>query len=183
MNELALHILDIVQNAIAAGASLVVIDIIEDASADRLIIVIEDNGRGIDPDMLPWVTDPFTTSRTTRKVGLGLPLFKAGAEGCGGTFELSSKLGVGTRVKAVYRLSHIDRPPMGNMVETMLSLVVANPQTDFRYVHRAGAADLIFDTRQIREILGKDADLSYPEVYLWMKESLQEEYEALHGGA
>ena len=183
MNEIALHILDIVQNSIAAGATLVTILVEEDAQSDTLVIVVEDNGRGIDPAMLPTVTNPFTTSRTTRKVGLGLPLFKAGAEACGGSFLVESRVGVGTKVTARYQLSHIDRPPLGDMVQTMLSLVSVNPQTDFAYTRRVNGGEMAFDTRQIREVLGEDADLSQPMVYQWMKQALEEENEALHGGA
>lgn len=173
MRELSLHILDVVQNSIAAEATLVQIRIEEDTERDRLVIEIEDNGKGMDPDMVRKVTDPFVTSRTTRKVGLGLSLFKAAAESCDGYFEIESEVGKGTRVKAVFRHSHIDRVPLGNMVDTVYSLIVLNPDVDIVYSHGVDGRHWVLDTRDVKRQLDLDT-LSHPEVLNWVREYLVE---------
>ena len=115
MRELSLHILDIAQNSIKAEAECLRIAVIEDLINDKLTIKIKDDGTGMDADTVKKVVDPFYTTRTTRKVGLGIPLFKLSAEQCGGYFEIKSQLGIGTEITAVFKHSHIDRVPLGNM--------------------------------------------------------------------
>lgn len=183
MNELSLHILDIVQNAISAGATLVQIIIEEDADADTMRIIIIDDGCGMDEEFLQYVVDPFTTTRTTRKVGLGIPMFREGALSCDGDFSIDSRKGEGTTVMALYRRSHIDRPPLGNMTDTILALVVGNPETpDFLYRHTFGNKEYFFDTRLIRQTLG-DIPLDMPDVVAWIKKDLQTGMKELYGGA
>ena len=133
MNEISLHILDILQNSIHAGASLITVIIRYDQAAGTLSISIEDNGCGMDEAYLEKVTNPFVTGRTTRRVGLGIPLFKAGAEGCGGSFEIKSQKGRGTLVSAVFITGNIDCPPLGNMTDTMVSQVISHQNVDFIY--------------------------------------------------
>ena len=133
MRELSLHILDLAQNSLTANAKRLDILITEDKAGDRLTITLKDDGKGMSPEFLKNVTSPFTTTRTTRKVGLGIPMFKANAELSGGDFDIWSEVGVGTRMTANFVLSSIDRPPLGDMVSTLVTLVIANPTFHFNY--------------------------------------------------
>lgn len=178
MREIALHVLDIAQNSIVAGASIVTININEDIEKDVLEISIIDDGCGMTPEFVKNVTDPFTTKRTTRKVGLGIPLFKLAAENTGGSFFIKSEIGKGTEVFAVFGYSHIDRQPLGNMSETMLGLITAYENCDFIYNHTVSGKEFSFDTREIKGILG-DVSLASPEVYLWLSDYLKEGEEEL----
>ncbi len=173
LRELALHILDLVENSIAAGATRVTIEVIEDAPADRLTIRVADNGRGMDADLAARVADPFVTTRTTRRVGLGLPFLKQAAELCNGALIIDSAQGVGTTVTAVFQNSHIDRMPMGDLPGTILTLVVGNPQVDFVYRHVVDDKTFEFDTRPIKQELGEVA-LSEPKVIKYLKDALKE---------
>lgn len=179
MREIALHILDIAQNSVTAGASEIRIEVTEDTAADILKVSIIDNGCGMSPEFLEKVTDPFTTKRTTRKVGLGIPLFKLAAENTGGSFEINSKQGEGTVVKAVFVHSHIDRQPLGNMAETILGLVTSYENVKFIYKHKLDNKEFAFDTTEIKEILG-DVPFGNPDVYLWLSEYLSEGEEELN---
>ncbi len=173
MKELSLHILDILQNSVVAGATLIELGIIEDAAEDILKFTIIDNGKGMPPEMVQAVVDPFTTSRSTRKVGMGIPLLKLAAENTGGGIELSSEVGKGTVISATFGHSHIDRQPLGDMAETMLTTVTSYENIDFVYRHRVNDREFEFDTRQIREILG-GVSLNSPEIILWLSEYLKE---------
>ena len=147
MNELSLHILDIVQNSIAADANIITVKIVEDTINDILSIEVTDDGKGMTPKQLEQVTSPFYTTRQTRKVGLGISLFKAAAERCNGKLELFSEQGNGTTMTATFVHSHIDRAPIGNMTETMLTLISSNPLIDFIYIHYLDARQFALDTR------------------------------------
>jgi anti-sigma regulatory factor (Ser/Thr protein kinase) len=173
MQELSLNILDIAQNSVKAKASLITITVNEDINADTLTIVITDNGCGMSEETAHAAVDPFYTTRTTRKVGLGLPFIKMAAEMTGGSFSIESALGVGTTVTAVFGLRHIDRMPLGDMCSTMLTLVSGSPQIDFVYTHLNGDQDFIMDTRQFREILG-DVPLNAPEILTFIKDFISE---------
>ena len=131
MRELSLHILDLAQNSLTAGASRLDIIVEIDHKKDLVAITLSDDGKGMAPDFLKTVTSPFTTTRTTRKVGLGIPMFKENAELTGGTFSIESTVGVGTKMRAGFVLSSIDRPPLGDLAATMISLVVSNPEFHF----------------------------------------------------
>ena len=172
MNELALHILDIVQNSISAKATLIEIKINEDLKSDKFEIRINDNGKGIAPEMLEKVTDAYVTSRTTRKVGLGLPLLKQNAEQTGGSLEIMSELGKGTQIMALFGYSHFDRPPLGDIAGTICLLVSANPQIEFIYEHKTSEGEYTFDTRQIKQALD-GVPISSPEVYKLLKEMIE----------
>ena len=128
MREIALHMADIAENSIAAGAARIKLSVMIDRAADRLITAIEDNGRGMDADTLYRCTDPFMTTRTARRVGLGIALFKLSAEQSGGSFTIRSEQGRGTRAEAVYIISGIDRAPLGSIADTMAALIAANPE-------------------------------------------------------
>lgn len=168
MKELSLHILDIGQNSVSAGATLIEILVDENTQEDTLGITIRDNGCGMDPETAAKVVDPFFTSRTTRKVGLGIPMFKANAEQCEGSFILTSEPGVGTSLTAVFKRSHIDRVPLGTMADTIMAMVMANPDGELVYRHTLDGQDFAMDTRELREILG-DVPLDEVSVLMWIK--------------
>lgn len=182
MRELSLNVLDIAQNSIVAGADLITISVNEDTAADRLTIVIEDNGRGMTPEQLQRVRDPFYTTRTTRKVGMGIPLFRMAAEMTGGFLDIRSEPGKGTVVTAVFALSHIDRMPLGDIQGTVTALIRLNPHLNFRYIHTVDGASFELDTRHLREILG-DVPLNEPDVMDWISGYLRENLEPLHSKA
>jgi anti-sigma regulatory factor (Ser/Thr protein kinase) len=174
MFELALHILDLVQNSVAAGAKLVTITVKLDTGLDRLTIVIEDDGCGMDEALLRRVESPFETTRTTRKVGLGIPMFKQCAQMCGGSFHLESQKGVGTRLSATFQASHVDLPPLGDLKGTMLTLIAGSPEApDFVLNYTADDRAFTFDTRPIREALG-GMPLAGGEIVRWLDEYLTE---------
>jgi anti-sigma regulatory factor (Ser/Thr protein kinase) len=173
LRELALHIADLVGNSLAAGASLITIEVIEDVRADRLTLRVIDNGRGMDSEMAARVTDPFVTSRTERRVGLGLPFLKQAAELCNGGLTIDSEPGVGTTVTATMQSTHIDRMPMGDLPGTLLTLVVGNPTCDFVFRHIVGGRTFEFDTGWIKAQLD-GISLSEPEVIAFLKKALKE---------
>ena len=173
MKELSLHMLDIAQNSISAGASRIALTVEEEGG--RIRLVVTDDGRGMSPEFLAAAADPFTTTRTTRKVGLGLPLLRMAAEQTGGGVEIESALGVGTTVSAVFFSGHIDCPPLGDMASTAALLIQGLPEgTDLVYTHRRGGAAFRVDTTQLREILGPDIPLSAPEVIRWAEDYIRE---------
>ncbi len=171
MEDLSLHILDVAENGISAGADLIKIAVEEDLRRDTLTITIEDNGRGMEPEFLAKVLDPFVTTRTTRKVGLGLSLFQQSAREAEGDLEIRSTPGQGTSVRAYMSHSHIDRKPMGNMAETVITLIEGNPDTDFVYNHIKDGRKFVLDTREIREEL-EEIPLNNPEVIRFLRENL-----------
>lgn len=173
MKDLALHILDIVQNAITAGANFIEISINENLPDDMIKISIRDNGKGIPAEMLAQVTDPYITSRKTRKVGLGLPLFKQNAEQTGGWIAIKSDPGKSTEVAATFAANHIDLPPWGDLSGVIVLLVAANPKLDFLYIHRSKSGEYIFDTRKIKIML-EGVPIGDPEVRRFLKEMLVE---------
>jgi anti-sigma regulatory factor (Ser/Thr protein kinase) len=173
MKEIALHILDITQNSISAGASCVDIEILEAPDKDELIVVIDDNGRGMTREMVDKVSDPYFTSRTTRKVGMGIPLFKHNAEQAGGSLEITSEPGIGTRLTAKFCRSHMDCPPIGDIAGVISMLAGANPGLDFRFTHRTVKSSYVFDTREVKEVL-EEVPLSEPAVIRYMKEMISE---------
>ncbi|MDO4543526.1 MAG: ATP-binding protein [Clostridia bacterium] len=174
MKELSLNILDIAQNSIKAGASLVEIGIEERGSS--IEICVTDNGCGMSEEFLRTVTDPFSTSRTTRKVGMGLPLLKLAAEQTGGELEIFSKVGEGTKVKATFNKDHIDCAPLGDVIGTVITLIQGSPDIDFDFSHRTDKGEAALDTRLMRKILGDEVPLNEPSVLEWAKESLEDEY-------
>lgn len=182
MRELSLNVMDVAQNSITAGASLIEIRVEEDRQKGELVIFIIDNGKGMSEEQVQRVIDPFYTTRTTRKVGLGVPLFKMEAEMTGGDFSIQSQLGKGTTVRARFVTSHVDMIPLGNINDTILLLVSCNPERDFRFVHRIDEKELELDTRQLREVLGEDVPLNDPDVVQWIRGYLQEQSNLLQGG-
>ena len=179
MKEISLHILDIMQNSIAADATLVELFINEKESDDIFEFYIKDNGKGMDSEFLKNVTSPFTTKRTTRKVGLGIPLLKLAAENTGGGIKIESEVGKGTKIDAYFSYSSIDRMPLGNIVETMFMLVTSYIDIDFLYTHRVNEKEFILDTRQMREIL-QGVPFNEPDVSAWILGYLKEGEEELY---
>lgn len=178
MKDLSLHILDIVQNSIRANASLIGIEISELPDNDQLIITITDNGCGMAPEQLSRAIDPFYTSRTTRKVGLGLSLFKQNAEMAGGSFHIESQLGKGTKVTAIFGLKHIDRPIMGDLTGTLLLLICSPNGPDYVFKHQTASGEFALDTRELKQTL-EDVPINHPEVRSFLKEMLHENLEQI----
>lgn len=178
MRELSLHILDITQNSLRAGATIVQLRLVEDYLLDKLVIEISDNGRGMTEEETARALDPFYTTRTTRKVGLGLSMFQANCEATGGELALESQPGIGTKVKAILGLSHIDRPPLGDLPATMLTLIAGSPEVEFSLEHRSREREYRFATQEIRNILG-DTPLDQPEILNWLREYLVEQENAI----
>ena len=150
MLDLSLHILDVAANGVRAGADRIEITVEEDRTADRLTITIEDNGRGMEAEFLAKVLDPFTTTCPARKVGLGLSLFQQAARQAEGDLRVDSTPGKGTRVSAYMSYSHIDRKPIGNMVDTLAALIEAGPAVDFVYTHKNEGREYKLDTVSMR---------------------------------
>jgi anti-sigma regulatory factor (Ser/Thr protein kinase) len=173
MQELSLNILDIAQNSIRAGASLISISVLRSVIDNKMTIIIEDNGCGMSEEKIKQVTNPFFTTRTTRSVGLGVPFFKMSAEMTGGDFHIESEEGVGTTVTATYVLNHIDLMPLGDMASTMVSLISVNPEIDFTYRYGYNDQHFILDTREVKKVL-EGVPINAPEVLIFMKEFIEE---------
>ena len=182
MPEISLNILDVAENSTRAKATLVSILVEADTAGDLLKVVIGDNGCGMTKEQIDHVTDPFFTTRTTRKVGLGVPFFKYAAESTGGSFSIESQPGTGTTVTAVFVLSHIDRMPLGDISSTIHTLIVYHPDTDFCYTYRYNGREFTLDTRQFREILG-DVPFDTPEVSAYIMDYLTENKTDTDNGA
>lgn len=176
MKELSLNILDITENSVKAGATLTEICVAE--NTETLTVTITDNGCGMDEETVRGVTDPFYTTRTTRSVGLGLPLLKLEAEQTGGSMSISSttdKVTHGTKVEASFFKNHIDFTPLGDVISTVVTLIQGHPDTDFLFTHINGKNTVRLDTRELREVLG-DVSLAEYEVIKWIEEYLREQY-------
>lgn len=179
MKELSLNILDIVENSTKAKAELVEIEIIEDKTT--LTVRITDDGSGMSEETLLSVTDPFYTTRTTRKVGMGIPLFRLAAEQTGGGLTITSHHiddypeEHGTVVNAIFDKSHIDFTPLGDIVSTITTLIQGHPDVDFKFTHTVNDSSVSLDTRELREVLD-DIPLDNFEVLLWIKDNLIEQY-------
>ena len=178
MRDLSLHILDIAENGITAGANMMQIFISEDREGDLLTITIEDNGRGIPLSKLQDPTDSFITTRATRRVGLGLPLLSAAADRCEGRFEIETNPGRGTRIEATFRYSHIDRAPVGDMAATITTLIMGNPRVDFIYTHIIDTEDFVLDTREFRQD-PQDQSLTDPALIHHLTQSIRNSLGAL----
>lgn len=173
MRELSLHILDVLENSVEAGATRIELLIEEDLQNDILRITIRDNGRGMDEDVARKVLDPFFTTRTTRHVGLGLPLLAAAAQQCNGKLQIQSQPGEGTTLEVTFQYSHIDRAPIGNMTATLLAILMSERPVDIYYKHAIGKRTFQFDTAEIRKELGS-VPFSHPLVREWLESTLRE---------
>lgn len=173
MRELSLHILDVLENSVEAGATRIELLTEEDLQNDSLTITIKDNGRGMTDELVQQVLNPFVTTRTTRHVGLGLPLFAAAARRCDGDLRIQSAVGVGTTVTATFRLSHIDRAPLGDMAGSLMAVILSDRAVDIAYTHKVDGRTFELDTAAMRRELG-DVPLSHPLVREWLESTLAE---------
>ena len=181
MRELSLNILDVAQNSISAGAKLVEINVSENTALKTLSIEIKDDGCGMSEEMLQNVQDPFFTTRTTRKVGMGIPLFKMAAEMTGGSFNIKSTVGKGTSVRADFNTDNVDFTPLGDIDSTIVTLVTMNTKIDFAYTLKVDDGEFTLSTAQLKELLG-DVPLDMPEVVMWIKDYLKEQTQIIRGG-
>lgn len=175
MLELSLHIIDIIENSVRAGADKIYIQIEENKKKDIFSITIKDNGKGMNKTFLNKAFNPFTTTKKDKKVGLGLSLLKAAAQRCGGDMEIKSSPHKGTKINADFILSHIDRQPLGDIIETVIFLVTGYPQVDFVLSHRKDNKQLQWGTSRINKYIG-DATRSSPRVIKFVKRDLQNKY-------
>ena len=178
MRELSLNILDIAQNSIVAGASLTQIRVEENTTEKTLLIGIYDNGKGMTEEQVRNVQDPFFTTRTTRKVGMGIPLFKMAAEQTGGSFTITSQVGVGTKVEALFKTDSIDFTPLGDMASTISTIVCMNEDKDFIYTRKVDDVEFKFSSADIKTILD-GVPLSEPSVINWVEGYISEQTEQL----
>ncbi len=180
MKELSLNVLDIAMNSVKAKATLIGIHITEDD--EMLTMEITDNGCGMTEEFLRGVIDPFCTTRTTRKVGLGIPLLKLAAEQTGGEVKITSRheseypTNHGTAVTATFYKQHIDFTPIGDIISTVTTLIQGSPDIDFEFLHKSNTFEVSFDTREVREVLGPEIPLCEPEVLSWIAENLSDQY-------
>jgi anti-sigma regulatory factor (Ser/Thr protein kinase) len=173
LEDLSLHILDIVENAISAKAKKIEISVVEEPREDRLTIEIKDDGIGMDEEVSQKAVDPFFTTRSSRRVGLGLSFMAQAAQEAGGSLRIESTLGKGTKVTATFQYHHIDRKPLGSMVETMMTLLMGNPELDILYTHQKEGKSYVLSSSWLKNHF-KDRSLVDPEVIQWMKTHLKE---------
>jgi hypothetical protein len=173
VEDLCFHLLDLVQNSVAAGAGNIRLSVSESDAGDSLTIEVADDGRGMDALTLEKVQDPFFTTKTFKKVGLGIPLLKATAQTCRGEFSISSLVGRGTEVKARLQKSHLDCPPLGNLEETLLSLLVSLDQVNIRFFYRSEKGEFAIASDDIRRQVG-DLHFSHPDIYQFLKAYIHE---------
>lgn len=183
MKELSLNILDIAQNSVSAGAKNILISLEEDEKG-LLTLIITDDGKGMDPEMVRTVTDPFCTTRTTRKVGMGIPLLKLASEQAGGSFSITSvsrdadPVNCGTTLNATFDTTSIDFTPLGNVIDTVIVLIQGHPEIDYLFLHSAPGGTVRLDTKELREVLGEEISLGEFEILDWIRGSLEDQYQA-----
>ena len=177
MKEISLNVLDIAQNSVKAGAQH--IGVLLDRVGDALTVTITDDGCGMAPDFLASVTDPFTTTRTTRKVGMGIPLFKLAAEQTGGSLAITSKQATaddpahGTTITALFHTDHVDCEPLGDIVSTVVTLLQGSPNVRWTYRYTVdGEERQSLSTDEMKQMLGDDVPIDAPEVLAWVRDSL-----------
>ncbi|MBO6046955.1 MAG: ATP-binding protein [Erysipelotrichaceae bacterium] len=173
MEDIAMHILEILMNSIKAGASLIILRITDSLDQDVIKIEIIDDGKGMSEEMAAKAADPFTTSRTTRKIGLGLSFMKGLAETCNGTFKIDSQLGVGTTVTATVQKLNIDTPELGDIGEILMESIQSNGDIDYEFDYITDVNAFHFDTKMIRETLD-GVSLLLPEILLWIKDYINQ---------
>ncbi len=173
MQDLAMQTLEILMNSVGAKADTVILRIRESEHDNRIDIEVEDNGCGMSPEMVQKVTDPFTTSRKTRKVGLGVAFMKGLTEQCNGSFDIQSTVGVGTTVRASIQKDHIDAPPMGDLGEMIMYVIQADENIDFQFYYTTDNGNFEFLSEAVKQEL-EGVSLLEPEILLWIKEYINE---------
>ncbi len=178
MEDLAMQCLDIAYNSVRAKASLIQIKIHDSELENITKIIIEDNGCGMTSEQLAHVSDPFYTTRSTRKIGLGVSFFKGLASQCNGTFQIESTLNVGTKTQVSLQKDHWDRPPLGNLAEMVTYLVQAEGESDVYFQYTNDQGEVVFDTRVIKEVL-EGVKITEPEILIWIRDSITDEFNQL----
>lgn len=174
MDDLSLHVLDIIENSVSAGATIVEVEIVEQIKQNRLIIEIDDNGRGMNKEILAKVLDPFYTQKTIRRVGLGLSMLAQAAKEAGGSFDIRSTPGKGTHIKATFVHDHIDRKPIGDMAETICAFIVGSGlNIDMVYRHRKDNAEFVFSTADVKKMLN-GVVINHPEIIAFLKQHIRD---------
>jgi hypothetical protein len=173
LRELSLHILDISENSIQAEAKNIEVSVLEDTTSDRLKIFVKDDGHGMSPEKVARISDPFITTRTTRKVGLGIPFLKEAADACNGFLKVVSSEGKGTSLHVEFQRSHIDRMPLGDLAGTFLSLLVGNPQVHWKFNYQCDQKEFTFDDHDLKQELS-GIPLSDATVLTYLRNSFQE---------
>jgi len=171
LKEISLHILDIAENSVNAGADKIIIEIHENINNNKLAITIADNGRGMNEEMVSVITDPFVTTRKTRRVGLGIPFFKAAAEACNGVLTIQSSPGKGTTVSVELQHDHIDRMPLGNIEDTLTNVFIGYPEIDWIFIYKTDDAEFSIDGKEIKTVLD-GVPLSDPSVIRFIREQI-----------
>ena len=174
MKEISMHIMDIVSNSIRAKANNISVEVNEDLLNNRLKIVIEDDGIGMDGDLLAHIKDPFVTSRTQRKIGLGIPLLEQTCRQCKGSLMIESKENFGTTITAAMEYNHIDRPPLGDLATSIAGMMVSMDNSNFSYKHSYNNKIFQITTKEIYDILDNELSINNPKVYMWLKEYIKE---------
>ncbi|MCW3786184.1 ATP-binding protein [Plebeiibacterium sediminum] len=173
MRDIAMHILDIIGNSVRAKATLIEVSVIEKSKDDKLVLIVKDNGCGMDDKMIANALDPFFTSRKTRKVGLGIPLLQQNAQLSDGALIIKSKIGEGTTLEATFVRSHIDRPPLGDLPSTISLMISGNPSVEFVYTHVLDKEQFVLDSREIKQIL-EGVDITQPNVVRFLTQMVDE---------
>ncbi|HOK18913.1 MAG TPA: ATP-binding protein [Thermosynergistes sp.] len=182
LEDLSHSILDIAENAVNAEATKIVIEITEKLDENKITMIVSDNGKGMDEDLLSKISDPFVTSRKTRRVGLGIPFLRQAAEGCGGFFEIRSSPGKGTSVMASFRTDHIDCPPMGDLAATLITLLLGWPDKRWIFRYKINGRQFELDSDEIVRVLGDKESLRSCEVATWLKGWIDENLSILRLG-
>lgn len=180
MRELALNILDIAQNSVAAGAKHIWLTVAED-EAGYFVFRVRDDGHGMDSRLLQRVRDPFVTTRSTRRVGLGIPFIDMVTQQCGGYLDIISAPGQGTELAAYFAADNIDRPPLGDIVGTILVLLAGSPQLELDFSYYGARGVVYFSTSDVRRLLGEECDFAHPAVYAWLKAYLKQQLLGVQG--
>lgn len=181
MKDISLHLLDIIQNSVAAQADRIIVSLSVVSSEDKLVIEVEDNGRGMDEELLKSVISPFVTTRTTRKVGMGIPLLKDSARQAGGELKISSEKGKGTKLEASFIISHIDRIPLGDISGTITNLIAAEPDIQYVLILKNRKEEFTFDSLEIKKRLG-EVQINEFAVLEWIHDYLEDGLKAIFGG-
>ncbi len=181
MQDLSLHVLDLIQNCVEAGAGTVRISLDESGLDGVVALEVSDDGRGMSPELLARVKDPFTTTRTTRRVGMGIPLIQQAVQAAGGDLSMESREGHGTTIRAWFLRDHIDAPPLGDVAQSVAIAIATNPGVRFVYTHTAANGSFCVDSKQIAEFLA-EVSISDPGVVAWLKQHLREGIKQVRGG-
>lgn len=181
LEDLSAHVLDISENSTRAGATEIEVTVKEDTAGDLLLFSVRDNGKGMTPEFVAKVTDPFTTTRKTRRVGMGLPFLRQSCELCGGALKIESEVGVGTTTTATFMLSSVDRPPLGDVAASVMTLIMGSPLVHWKFKFICGEDEYLLDTDELLEALDGDREmLGTPDVGMWIRDNVRESVSELH---